>query len=77
MLAFEGVGFGLNYGYHRVRFPFRTPAGARVRMRLTVKDVDAVPAGIQLRTVQTFDAEGIEKPACVAESLALARLVTG
>jgi len=63
-------GFGLNYGYDRVRFPAPLRVGARVRMRLTLSAVTDVPGGIQVAFLETFEVEGEAKPVCVAEVLA-------
>jgi acyl dehydratase len=70
LFAVEGVAFGLNYGYDRVRFPAPLPVGARVRMRATLSSVDDIPGGVQTKITQTFEVEGGEKPVCVAESIA-------
>jgi acyl dehydratase len=69
MFSLEGFTFGLNYGYDKVRFPAPVPVGSRVRMRASLAKVDDVPGGLQITIVQTFEAEGAEKPVCVAESL--------
>ena len=70
LLSFEGFAHGLNYGYDKVRFPAPLPSGTRVRMRLTLLAADRVPGGIQLRSSQVIEGEGIEKPVAVAEALA-------
>ena len=70
MFSLEGFTFGINYGYDKVRFPAPVPVGSRVRMRATLSKVDEVPGGLQFTVTQTFEIEGSEKPACVAESLA-------
>src|SRR3954449_13596206 len=70
LFSLEGFTFGLNYGYDRVRFPAPVPVGSRVRMRATLSKVEDVAGGLQLTVTQTFEVEGSEKPACVAESLA-------
>ena len=75
MFSLEGVTFGVNYGYDRVRFPAPLPVGSRVRMRATLASVDDVPGGVHMVVTQTFEREGAEKPVCVAESLV--RLYTG
>jgi len=67
--SLEGIAFGLNYGYDRVRFPSPLPVDSRVRMRATLASVDDVPGGIQMKVTQTFEREGGEKPVCVAEQL--------
>src|SRR3954469_18636548 len=70
MFTLDGFTFGLNYGYDKVRFPAPVPVGSRVRMRATLSKVDEVAGGLQFTITQTFEVEGSEKPACVAESLA-------
>ncbi|OLT20839.1 enoyl-CoA hydratase [Actinomadura sp. CNU-125] len=70
LLSLEGFGHSLNYGYDKVRFPAAVPVGSRIRMRATIAAVDNVPGGVQVRTVQKFECEGVGKPAVVAESLA-------
>ena len=70
LLSFDGFAFALNYGYNRVRFPGPLPVGSRVRMRATLATVEDIAGGAQITIVQTFEREGVDKPVCVAESLA-------
>ena len=70
MFTFEGLGFGLNYGLNRVRFPAPMPVGGRVRMRAKLLAVEEIAGGAQITTELTFEREGGDKPVCVAESLA-------
>jgi acyl dehydratase len=70
MFTFEGLGFGLNYGLNRVRFPAPMPIGGRVRMRAKLLAVEEIPGGAQITTESTFEREGGDKPVCVSESLA-------
>lgn len=70
LMAFDGFAHSLNYGYDRVRFPHPRPVGSKVRMRATITRV--VPTGdgsAQITTTQVFEADGIAKPICVAESI--------
>lgn len=75
LLSFEAFTHSLNYGYDKVRFPAPLPVGSRVRMTMRIASVDEVPGGLQVRTVQTFEREGSDKPVAVAESLG--RVVAG
>jgi acyl dehydratase len=75
MFSIEGIAFGLNYGYNKVRFPAPLPVGQKVRMRAELVNVEDVPGGVQITTKATFETENGDKPVCVAESLA--RLFTG
>ena len=70
LMAFDGFAHSLNYGYDKVRFPHPCPVGGKVRMRATITDVTPAGAGsAQITTTLYFEAEGIEKPICVAESI--------
>jgi acyl dehydratase len=70
MFEVQGFAFGMNYGLNKVRFPAPLPVGTRVRMHAELLSVDDVEGGLQLTSKLTFEAEGGEKPVCVAESLA-------
>jgi acyl dehydratase len=62
----------INFGLDKLRFLAPVKAGARVRMRVTLLDVEDRGKGrLLLRTQNTFDIEGEDKPALTAESLAL------
>jgi len=62
----------VNYGLNRVRFPLAVRAGARVRNRAVLKSLDKRGFRRVLVTVEnTLEVEGQEKPAMVAEVLAL------
>ncbi|MFH8249334.1 MaoC family dehydratase [Microbacterium sp. B2969] len=63
----NGASMGINYGMNKVRFPAPVPAGARIRAHGTVAKVTDVGGGWQIEVPVTFDVEGSEKPACVAE----------
>jgi len=63
---------GLNYGMDRVRFLAPVPAGARVRLNLTLLGVEPKEGGqVIMKLKNTLEIEGSEKPALVAETLAL------
>lgn len=68
----DSVKMGINYGANKVRFTAPVPAGRRVRMRMTLKQVeDQAPNGIRATAECIFELEGSEKPACVAELITL------
>jgi acyl dehydratase len=73
--AFDGFAFALNYGLGKVRFPASLPVGSRVRASIQLAKVEDIQGGAQITLAYTFEGEGIEKPVCVAETLA--RLYTG
>ena len=58
---------GLNYGLNKVRFTHPVRAGARVRGRFVLARLDDVEGGLQMTWSITFEIEGEQRPACVAE----------
>ncbi|HLT69431.1 MAG TPA: MaoC family dehydratase [Acidimicrobiales bacterium] len=69
VLRVEGIKMGVNYGCDKVRFPSPVPVGSRLRVGVEVLEVTDVPGGVQAKVRFTFECEGAEKPACVAENL--------
>jgi acyl dehydratase len=56
----------------RVRFMTPVKAGARIRMRVVLLSTEDKGKGrVLLKTKNTFEIEGEEKPALIAESLAM------
>jgi acyl dehydratase len=67
-----GVSQSYNYGSDRVRFMAPVPAGARLRGRIELLSIDRKqPGRLLLKTRQTVEIEGGDKPALVAELLTL------
>ncbi|MEZ0165993.1 MaoC family dehydratase [Kineococcus sp. LSe6-4] len=66
----EGVTSKVNYGMDRVRFTAPVPAGSRVRLSGTLKDVTEVKGGVQLTVAAVIEIEGQERPAVVVDFLA-------
>jgi acyl dehydratase len=63
---------GLNYGIDKVRFLAPVPSGARVRLRVVLSGVELKENGqVVMKTQNTLEVEGSEKPALIAETLAL------
>jgi acyl dehydratase len=61
----------LNYGMDSVRFPAPLRTGSRVRGVPQFLSVTPVRSGTQVRTQWTVEAEGSERPVCVAEAITL------
>jgi len=62
----------LNYGLDKVRFIAPVKAGARVRNRVVLVAVDDKGEGRRLLTLRnTIEIDGEERPALIAESLAM------
>jgi acyl dehydratase len=66
----EGVAMGINYGLEKMRLPAPVPAGARVRLSATIKDVRDMSGGAARVTFAlSFEVKGGSKPACVADAI--------
>ena len=65
----QGVRMGINYGLNKVRFPSPVPVPSRIRLGATLNGVEDVEGGAQSVFGLTFEVEGKEKPACVAEAI--------
>ena len=64
------VRMGVNYGLNKVRFTDPVPVGSRLRGRFKLLALEDVAGnGSQTTWQVTFEREGSDKPACVAESL--------
>jgi len=63
------VKMGINYGLNKVRFVSAVPAGAKIRSRVVLSNLEDFPGGQQLTWGITVEREGSDKPACVAEWL--------
>jgi acyl dehydratase len=63
---------GLNYGIDKVRFIAPVKAGARVRNRVVLLDVEDKGNGrVLVKTQNTLEIEDEKKPALIAETLAI------
>jgi len=63
---------GLNYGSNKVRFTAPVPAGARVRLRQKLVNVEPVEDnGFRVTSQMTMEVEGSSRPAMVAETLGI------
>jgi acyl dehydratase len=61
------VAMALNYGVNKLRFPSPVPVGSKVRMSARLAEVEEVTGGVQVVLAVTFQIEGVDKPACVAD----------
>ncbi len=71
----DGVLFGLNYGYDKVRIINPVTVGSRIRGRLSLMDIRTKNAQQYIvKCGATVEAEGEERPALVAEWLFFVQL---
>jgi acyl dehydratase len=66
----DGVTAKVNYGLDRVRFTSPVKVGARIRMHSVIDSIEEVTGGYQLKTTNTIEIDGQERPAVVAEFIA-------
>jgi acyl dehydratase len=68
----KGTAAAFNYGLDKVRFLTPVKAGARVRLRVVIAGVERKPDGqLIIKSSNTLEIDGADKPALIAESLAL------
>lgn len=66
----SGFTLGVNYGWNKVRFPAPVLVGAKLRCFTQIVEVSDVGGGWhQVVTRVTVEAQGTEKPVCVADSV--------
>ena len=71
LIVIRSIKLGLNYGLNSVRFMNPVPVNSKLRLISSVKDVETHKHGIKVTFLCTVEIKGEEKPACVAEFLAL------
>ncbi|MGH3663969.1 MAG: MaoC family dehydratase [Micromonosporaceae bacterium] len=67
LLTVHNVAMVINYGLDRVRFPSPLTVGSRVRAHGALQEAAARADAVQTVTRLTVQAEGAEKPTCVAD----------
>ena len=72
LLKVEKRSRGINYGMNKVRFISPVPAGARVRLKQTIKAVDDIDGGgVRITSEMVMEVEGGTRPALIAETMGL------
>ncbi|CAN5365469.1 MAG: MaoC family dehydratase [Nocardioidaceae bacterium] len=69
LFQLEGITMGINYGTNKVRFPQPVPVGARIRAGVEVLEATPGRQGMQVVWKYVIEIEGLDKPACVAETV--------
>jgi acyl dehydratase len=67
----EGSPMTINYGMDKVRFIEVVRVGSRIRASAQLSAVVPVPQGVRAHSTVTMELEGSDRPALVAESIAL------
>lgn len=71
VIKIDSVTMGFNYGLNKVRFPHPVPVNSRLQLNAIVKDIEDQKGGVKITFSCAVTIEGIEKPACIAEFLAI------
>ena len=72
VMGLKGLRNTLNYGADRIRYLSSVPAGSRIRGRVTIAETEDVPPeGLKVNYHVVIEIEGGQRPACVAELIAL------
>jgi len=61
----------LNYGCNKVRFTQAVPSGSRIKALIRLADVEDTPKGVRITSEATVALEGSDRPACIAELVAV------
>lgn len=64
-----GMSAGVNYGLDKLRFPAPVYVDGRIRIHGEVTDVKEITGGYQIHANVTWEVEGGDKPACVAQQV--------
>ena len=71
LFLIDSLKMGLNYGLNKVRFPHPVPVNSRLQMQASIKDIEDQHGGVKITFSCVVVIDGIDKPACVAEFLAI------
>jgi len=64
-----GLRMAINYGSNRVRFPSPVRSGSNIRARVSLQSFKELPDCVEAVFAVSMEAEGAEKPCCVAETI--------
>ena len=69
LLDVQGASMGVNVGLDKVRFPAPVPVGSRLRGGGRIVAVEEAKGGVQVTVRVTVEAEGTDKPVCIADTV--------
>lgn len=65
------LAMAINYGSNKVRFVQPVLVGSRIRDRVALDEVTQTARGYQVFLTHTIEIEGADKPACIAQTIAV------
>lgn len=72
LFTIKSVKMGLNYGMNKVRFPNPVPVNSQLRLKSSIQEIEDISNnGIKVLFNCIIEIKGQEKPACVAEFIAV------
>ena len=71
LIVIDSLKMGLNYGLNYVRFPHPVPVNSKLQMHSSIKNIEDQQQGVKITFSCKVIIDGYEKPACVAEFLAM------
>ncbi|KXP00078.1 MaoC family dehydratase [Tsukamurella pseudospumae] len=69
----EEFSAALNYGLNKVRFPSPVPVGSRLRATVELVSAQEKNGAIEAVFRLTYEVDGADRPACIAETVVLYR----
>ena len=69
LLQVTEISMGINYGVNKIRFPHPVPVDSQIRAHGTIIEVGEISGGVQAIVQLTIEIDGVEKPACIVESI--------
>ncbi|CAM3830433.1 MULTISPECIES: MaoC family dehydratase [Tsukamurella] len=73
VVTVEKFDAAVNYGLNKVRFPAPVPVGSKIRATVELAAAQEKPFGIEATFRLTYEVEGGDRPACIAETVVLYR----
>jgi acyl dehydratase len=71
VLEIREITAALNYGLNRVRFPAPVRVGSQIRAAVSVMSAQQKTSGVESVFTVTYEIDGEERPACVADVIVL------
>ena len=71
LAEFVGLERIVNYGLNKVRFRSMVPVGSRIRSRSIIKSARRRAGSLQIIQENFLEVEGMDRPVCVAETIAM------